>query len=220
MAGAQGSWAQGAGPSGLDPMALDSLQASGGAWGDVNAGGRASSEPSAPPRPPLAAQGMFTQVPGMQQPAASGADPLLGQFGAWPGAGLPLPPLPAFGGPAPAAANLFSSIALPEAGLAAGGAGGDTGGGSDSSGGGRTSGGKKTAADRAAAVQEKNRRAQKRFRERQVRCCRAGASAAGQPARRCLPGHTPATHLSSAASTKCCRLHAALPIITERRRPR
>ena len=53
----------------------------------------------------------------------------------------------------PASANLFSSITLPDTLM----------------GGGSGKGGKKSAEQRAAAVQEKNRRAQKRFRERQVR---------------------------------------------------
>lgn len=80
--------------------------------------------------------------------------------------------LPSGFGEAPpaAAANLFSSILLPDAmHLAAGGDGGGDGDGDDSgdsSGAGH--GGKRSAEQRAAAVQEKNRRAQKRFRERQV----------------------------------------------------
>lgn len=68
-------------------------------------------------------------------------------------------------------ANLFSSIVLPDVVTMGGGGGsGPTGNHSDdSSGGDGTSGRGKTAEQRAAAVQEKNRRAQKRFRERQVR---------------------------------------------------
>ncbi|KAI3437838.1 hypothetical protein D9Q98_000284 [Chlorella vulgaris] len=62
----------------------------------------------------------------------------------------------------PATANLFSSIVLP--GMQLEGGADDSG---DSSGGGTGVGGKKSAEQRAAAVQEKNRRAQKRFRERQ-----------------------------------------------------
>jgi hypothetical protein len=93
--------------------------------------------------------------------------------------GQPMGGLPAGFNVAPPSANLFSSISLPPmpsmGGGGAGGIGARSGAGDgddsdNSSGGGglNSTGGKKTAEQRAAAVQEKNRRAQKRFRERQV----------------------------------------------------
>ena len=76
----------------------------------------------------------------------------------------------AYGGqqqPVLASANLFSSILLPEPStmLESGLRGGD----SDDSSGEQDGGGPRRKGDKSQAIQEKNRRAQKRFRERQVR---------------------------------------------------
>ena len=86
----------------------------------------------------------------------------------------------------PPTANLFSSIVLPEVGGMPLDSGESMGDGTEPGGGGGR--GKRAAPDpdRSQAIQEKNRRAQKRFRERQVRSHAAGGARRRPPLlRRC-----------------------------------
>lgn len=122
-----------------------------------------------------------------------------------------------YGGAAPTA-NLFSSIPGLDTNMLGAAAptntvgptsGGEPDSGDSSGGGGGTGKGKKSAEQRAAAVQEKNRRAQKRFRERQVRRDARWQQLPWQTARVQLPPSSRWILPCQAAHTRRVKLPAA-----------